>query len=46
MPSGFSHTVVSVALEYFAVGVILFRKSALVVELYLVYPKSVFGKRL
>ena len=46
MPSGFSHTVVGVALEYLAVGVILFRKFAFVVELYLIYPESVFGKQL
>ena len=46
MPSGFSRTVIGVALEYLAVGVILFQKSAFVVELYLVYPESIFGRRL
>ena len=46
MPSGFFHTVIDVGLEYLAVGVTSFPKSALVVKLYLVHPKSVFGKRL
>ena len=46
MPSGFSRTVVNIGLEYFAVGVILFQKFILVVKPYLIYPGSVFNKRL
>ena len=46
MPSGLFRTVVDVGLEYLAVGVILFQKSALVVEPYFVYPESGFDKRL
>ena len=46
MPFGFFCTTVDVGLEYLAVGVTLFQKSALVVELYVVYPKSGFNKRL
>ena len=46
MPSGLFCTVVDIGLEYLAVGVTSFPKSALVVKLYLVYPESVFGKRL
>ena len=44
MPFGFSYTAVNIGLKYLAVGVILFQKSALVVELYFVYPESGFNK--
>ena len=44
MPSGLFYTVVNIGLKYLAISVILFQKSALVVEPYFVYPESGFNK--
>ena len=46
MPSRPFRTVADTGLEYLAVGVISFQKSALVVKPYFVYPESGFNKRL
>ena len=46
MPFGFSRTIINIGLEYLTIGVILFQKSALVVELYLIYPKFIFSRQL
>ena len=46
MPSGLFRTIINIGLEYLAIGVISFQKSALVVELYFIYPESGFNKQL
>ena len=46
MPSRLFYTVIDVGLKYLAINIILFQKSALVVEPYFVYPESGFDKQL